>query len=218
MRMPVGPRAATIGEGMAVPYPLPDDLVELIAERFRALSEPTRIKLLDRLREGEATVLELTALIATDAIERLQVPWCPAAGRHRRPSQAGQLRLLPNRQRSRPRALRDGLPQPARTARGAPSARRRFGVPDARSAPGPSGARPSRRVVECLAELDRLITSPSEEVTGRFPTPTRPPLVARGGHRARGSRSRGGGSTRSRLEPALSPGRRERDLVRGELS
>ena len=65
MRMPVGPRVATIGEEMAVPHPLPDDLVELIAERFRALSEPTRIKLLDRLREGEATVLELTELTGT---------------------------------------------------------------------------------------------------------------------------------------------------------
>ena len=39
---------------------LPGDLVELIAERFRSLGEPTRIKLLDRLREGEATVQELT--------------------------------------------------------------------------------------------------------------------------------------------------------------
>ncbi len=46
-------------------HPLTDDLVELIAERFRALAEPTRIKLLDRLREGEATVLELTALVGT---------------------------------------------------------------------------------------------------------------------------------------------------------
>ncbi len=50
---------------MAVSHPLSDDLVELIAERFRALSEPTRIKLLDRLREREATVLELTELIGT---------------------------------------------------------------------------------------------------------------------------------------------------------
>jgi DNA-binding transcriptional ArsR family regulator len=50
---------------MAVSHPLPDDLVELIAERFRALSEPTRIKLLDRLREREATVLELTELVGT---------------------------------------------------------------------------------------------------------------------------------------------------------
>ena len=50
---------------MTVTHPLPDDLVELIAERFRALGEPTRIKLLDRLRDGEATVLELTERIGT---------------------------------------------------------------------------------------------------------------------------------------------------------
>lgn len=53
------------GSGSAVAHPLPDDLVELIAERFRALAEPTRIKLLDRLREGEASVLELTALVGS---------------------------------------------------------------------------------------------------------------------------------------------------------
>ena len=50
---------------MAVTHPLPDDLVELIAERFSALSEPTRIKLLDQLRDGEASVLELTEPIGT---------------------------------------------------------------------------------------------------------------------------------------------------------
>jgi DNA-binding transcriptional ArsR family regulator len=50
---------------MTASHPLPADLVELIAERFRALSEPTRIKLLDQLRAGEATVLELTDLIGT---------------------------------------------------------------------------------------------------------------------------------------------------------
>jgi DNA-binding transcriptional ArsR family regulator len=49
----------------ALAHPLSDDLVELIAERFRALAEPTRIKLLDRLRGGEATVLELTVLVGT---------------------------------------------------------------------------------------------------------------------------------------------------------
>ena len=42
-----------------LPRPLPDPLVELIAQRFRVLGEPMRIKLLDRLREGEATVNEL---------------------------------------------------------------------------------------------------------------------------------------------------------------
>ena len=42
-------------------HPLPDDLVELIAVRFRVLGEPKRIKLLDRLRNGEATVQALVA-------------------------------------------------------------------------------------------------------------------------------------------------------------
>ncbi len=45
---------------MALPHPLPDDLAELIARRFRLLAEPTRIKLLDRLRDGEASVNELS--------------------------------------------------------------------------------------------------------------------------------------------------------------
>ncbi|MBN1529978.1 MAG: winged helix-turn-helix transcriptional regulator [Thermoleophilaceae bacterium] len=42
-----------------VPHPLPDPLVDLIAQRFRVLSEPMRIKLLDRLRDGDASVTEL---------------------------------------------------------------------------------------------------------------------------------------------------------------
>ena len=46
-----------------VPHPLPDPLVELVAQRFRVLGEPMRIKLLDRLREGDATVGELQAAL-----------------------------------------------------------------------------------------------------------------------------------------------------------
>jgi ArsR family transcriptional regulator len=53
------------GSGRALAHPRPDDLVALIADRFRALAEPTRIKLLDRLRGGEASVLELTELVGT---------------------------------------------------------------------------------------------------------------------------------------------------------
>ena len=49
---------------MPLPYPLADDLVELIARRFRVLGEPMRIKLLDRLRQGEATVNELSEGLA----------------------------------------------------------------------------------------------------------------------------------------------------------
>jgi DNA-binding transcriptional ArsR family regulator len=50
---------------MTYGHPLPDELVELIAERFRALSEPMRIKLLDRLRDGEASVHELTETVGS---------------------------------------------------------------------------------------------------------------------------------------------------------
>ena len=50
---------------MSIPHPLPEPLVELIARRFRVIGDPTRIKLLDRLREGDATVGELTAHLGT---------------------------------------------------------------------------------------------------------------------------------------------------------
>ena len=45
---------------MARAHPFPDELVELIARRFRVLGEPMRIRILDRLRAGEATVGELS--------------------------------------------------------------------------------------------------------------------------------------------------------------
>ena len=45
---------------MQAPHPLPDPLVHLIAQRFRVLGEPLRIKLLDALRDGGMTVGELT--------------------------------------------------------------------------------------------------------------------------------------------------------------
>jgi DNA-binding transcriptional ArsR family regulator len=52
---------------MAVPHPLPEPLIALIATRFRVIGEPMRIKLLDRLRDGPATVQELTE--ATGAMQ-----------------------------------------------------------------------------------------------------------------------------------------------------
>jgi DNA-binding transcriptional ArsR family regulator len=42
-----------------IPHPLPEPLIELVAHRFRVLGEPMRIKLLDQLRDGDATVSEL---------------------------------------------------------------------------------------------------------------------------------------------------------------
>jgi DNA-binding transcriptional ArsR family regulator len=46
-----------------VPSPLPDPLVELVAQRFRVLSEPARIKLLDALRSGPASVGQLATRV-----------------------------------------------------------------------------------------------------------------------------------------------------------
>jgi DNA-binding transcriptional ArsR family regulator len=50
----------------SVPHPLPAALVDLIAQRFRVIGEPMRIRLLDALRERPMTINELTeALGAT---------------------------------------------------------------------------------------------------------------------------------------------------------
>ena len=46
-----------------VPHPLPEALVELIAQRFRVIGEPMRIRLLDALRDGPMTINELTAAL-----------------------------------------------------------------------------------------------------------------------------------------------------------
>jgi DNA-binding transcriptional ArsR family regulator len=48
-----------MGKLPPTPHPLPEPLIELVAQRFRVLGEPMRIKLLDRLRDGDATVGEL---------------------------------------------------------------------------------------------------------------------------------------------------------------
>lgn len=44
---------------MDLPRPIPDALVELIAQRFRVIGDPMRIRLLDALRDGPATVGDL---------------------------------------------------------------------------------------------------------------------------------------------------------------
>ena len=44
---------------MALPHPLPEDLAELIARRFRALGEPLRVRILDLLRDRELSVTVL---------------------------------------------------------------------------------------------------------------------------------------------------------------
>jgi DNA-binding transcriptional ArsR family regulator len=44
---------------MALPHPISNELAEMIARRFRVIAEPMRIRLLDRLREGELSVNDL---------------------------------------------------------------------------------------------------------------------------------------------------------------
>ena len=50
---------------MSLPHPLPAPVVELVARRFRVIGEPMRIRILDQLRDGEASVAELTQMLAT---------------------------------------------------------------------------------------------------------------------------------------------------------
>ena len=56
-----------IDRPVSLPHPIPTDLVALIAQRFRALGEPLRVRLVDALREQEATVSELA-----DAVDASQ--------------------------------------------------------------------------------------------------------------------------------------------------
>lgn len=55
----------TKASDMTLPHPLPRELVEQIAQRFRVLGEPMRIRILDLLRDGETSVQELTDALGT---------------------------------------------------------------------------------------------------------------------------------------------------------
>lgn len=52
------------------------ELIEVVAERFKALGEPTRLRILNGLREGERTVSEImasTELSQANASKHLQL-------------------------------------------------------------------------------------------------------------------------------------------------
>ena len=62
---------------MTTPAISPDN-AELIAGRFRALADPTRIRLLSRLHDGEASVTELTSVVGTtqqNVSKQMQLLW-----------------------------------------------------------------------------------------------------------------------------------------------
>ena len=48
-----------MSEAPPIEHPLPEPVIELVAERFRVLGEPMRIKVLEQLSLGEASVSEL---------------------------------------------------------------------------------------------------------------------------------------------------------------
>lgn len=50
---------------MVLPHPIPSALSEVIAQRFRVIGDPTRIRLLDLLRGEELSVGQLTERLQT---------------------------------------------------------------------------------------------------------------------------------------------------------
>lgn len=50
---------------MSLPSPIPTELAELIAGRFRVIGDPMRIRILDSLRDGRRSVNDLTELLGT---------------------------------------------------------------------------------------------------------------------------------------------------------
>jgi DNA-binding transcriptional ArsR family regulator len=76
---------------MAVPHPLPPELAASLADRFRLLAEPTRLRLLDLLRDGERSVGDLV-----DALALSQ----PGVSKHLRAlREAGLVRVRPEAQK-----------------------------------------------------------------------------------------------------------------------
>jgi len=50
---------------MALPSPIPSELADMIAARLRVIGDPTRIRILDLLREEELSVAEITERLGT---------------------------------------------------------------------------------------------------------------------------------------------------------
>jgi DNA-binding transcriptional ArsR family regulator len=50
---------------MTLPSPIPLDLAEMIAARLRIIGDPTRIRILDLLRDGELSVTQITEQLET---------------------------------------------------------------------------------------------------------------------------------------------------------
>jgi DNA-binding transcriptional ArsR family regulator len=59
-----------------VPNPMPDEALELVADRFKVLGDPVRLRILQALRGGERSVGELveaTGIVQTNVSRHLQI-------------------------------------------------------------------------------------------------------------------------------------------------
>jgi len=54
-----------MSESSMLPHPLPEELVQLLSGRIGLLADPTRIRILDRLRTGERNVQTIADLLTT---------------------------------------------------------------------------------------------------------------------------------------------------------
>lgn len=50
---------------VSLPSPVPPELAEMIASRLRVIGDPSRIRILDLLREGELSVAQITERLGT---------------------------------------------------------------------------------------------------------------------------------------------------------
>ena len=50
---------------MMLPSPIPVDLAEMIAARLRVIGDPPRIRILDLLRDGDLSVMQITEDLGT---------------------------------------------------------------------------------------------------------------------------------------------------------
>ena len=136
-----------------LPHPLPDDLVELIAQRFRVLGEPMRIRLLDRAarRRGDGRRARPRRSAPRSRTSPSTSACSLQAGIVGR-AQGGQPRRATRSPTRRVRALRAGLRRaaaPDRRARRAP----RGGAHDA-----PHDARPAWPLERVLFALAGTVT------------------------------------------------------------
>ena len=86
---------------MALPHPLPVEYARTVADRFRLLGDPTRLRLMDLLRDGERTVGSLAdELGCTQANTSKQLALLADGGLVVAPARGAALLLLGRRMRA----------------------------------------------------------------------------------------------------------------------